>query len=232
MEVSEGEIKKTKEYGMFKLVAENREINKRHLKRLVKSISEENRLSMCPIIVNKHLEVIAGQHRLEAAKFLQLPIYYKVHPTATIRDAQILSSAVSAWSQEDALHHYNKMAIEPYMDLHKLVSENPVMSSVILKITIDENSRDIFFNGRLKPIDKPRIIYIIQVLQEVTNKMRDLNFRVYKMDEMFLSGIIKRLYLEGEPISKLIKNVEMVSYEMISYRDSSSVYKAFKGENV
>lgn len=69
-------ILSTKDYSIFKSVNFNREKNRRHIETLKKIILKENLLHLHPILLNEKMEVVDGQHRLEAAKELGLPVYY------------------------------------------------------------------------------------------------------------------------------------------------------------
>lgn len=68
-------MEKTKNYSLFKKYAKNRDIDGRHVEKLIASIKTANLLDCEPILVNEKMEVIDGQHRLEAAKSLNLDIY-------------------------------------------------------------------------------------------------------------------------------------------------------------
>lgn len=69
-------IQKTNDYSIFKQVNFNREKNKKQVQNLKEIISQENRLHLHPILVNEKMEVIDGQHRLEAAMQLGVPVFY------------------------------------------------------------------------------------------------------------------------------------------------------------
>ncbi len=70
------QIQKTNDYSQFKMLQGNRNISIPNMRKLKQSISKDNRLNLHPIIVNKEMEVIDGQHRLFAAKELGLDIYF------------------------------------------------------------------------------------------------------------------------------------------------------------
>ncbi len=80
-------IKKTKNYEMFTFREDNREkIDQSHVQRLVFSIEKRNLLELRPIIVNEKFEVIDGQHRLMAAKFLDVEIFYQQEKKLDAKD--------------------------------------------------------------------------------------------------------------------------------------------------
>lgn len=70
------QIQQTIDYSIFKTVNFNRDKNKKHIQDVIKIIKKENLLHLHPILVNESMEVIDGQHRLEAAKELGLEIFY------------------------------------------------------------------------------------------------------------------------------------------------------------
>ena len=69
-------IQHTTNYNQFKLVQFNREKSAHHISQIKKKIKENNLLHLHPILVNLKGEVIDGQHRLQAAQELEVPIYY------------------------------------------------------------------------------------------------------------------------------------------------------------
>lgn len=69
-------ILKTNDYGLFKSIMANREIDDKHVKRLAKSIARKNLLYIRPLIVNEKMQIIDGQHRLAAAKEIKATVYY------------------------------------------------------------------------------------------------------------------------------------------------------------
>lgn len=71
-------MKETKDYNIFKKHPNNREIFHANLEKIKRSIQIKNLLEYRPIIVDKKMQVIDGQHRLEAARQLGVPIYYQM----------------------------------------------------------------------------------------------------------------------------------------------------------
>ena len=92
-------IQKTNNYYRFNSVDGNRNVNEAHVNRLVKSFEEEFLIS--PITVNKEMEVVDGQHRLEACKRLGLPVYYFVVDSYKREQVQRLNVNTRNWNAED-----------------------------------------------------------------------------------------------------------------------------------
>lgn len=96
-------IHKTTDYGQFNFFDDR---NRRVLTdRVYNSVKENNKLENSPIVVTKDLYVLDGQHRLDAARRLQLPIYYKIDPNGTVEDIALYQKQ-TPWSIKDYLYYY------------------------------------------------------------------------------------------------------------------------------
>ena len=69
-------IYSTMEYDKFKYQIGNREIMENNVKDIIKKIEKNEYDTAFPIVVNKNMEIIDGQHRFEALKRLGLPIIF------------------------------------------------------------------------------------------------------------------------------------------------------------
>lgn len=113
-------VKQTKNYSIFKQLKGNRSVNEINKNRLIESF-KKNYL-ICPIIVNDNYEIIDGQHRFEAAKYLDLPVFYFVVPFYGVEEVQILNSNQKNWSTDDYVQGYidmGKMDYSIYRDFRK-----------------------------------------------------------------------------------------------------------------
>ena len=108
------EIKKTKNYELFKIHRANRQINKNHVKNIKKSMQKKFLIS--PIIVNEKLEVIDGQHRLIASKDLGLPVYYFINNNYSINEMQRLNAINKNWVPIDYLNTGIQLNNQNYID--------------------------------------------------------------------------------------------------------------------
>lgn len=72
------EIKVSFKYDSFKTIEWNRDLNRSNLNKLISLNKDKFQLHVFPILVTKNLEVIDGQHRLEASRVLGSPVYYIV----------------------------------------------------------------------------------------------------------------------------------------------------------
>lgn len=100
------EVEQTTNYEQFKDIASNREVDYRHVNKLAKAIAKKNLLHLNPILCNEKLEVIDGQHRLEAAKFLNVPVFYITDGSVSKADIADINSNAKNWSIIDYINYW------------------------------------------------------------------------------------------------------------------------------
>jgi len=123
------EILKTKNYDLFEEFSSNREIDQKHLNRLIETIKSKNLLSINPIIVDSEMRVIDGQHRLEAAKILNLDIYYVLGDNINRHDIFRLNSNQKNWKTMDYINFYTVEKVKAYLELSKFINHYPHFST-------------------------------------------------------------------------------------------------------
>lgn len=96
----------TSDYDMFRTLNGNRITSSANVKRIKKSMIQDGFIEM-PIMINRHMEIIDGQHRFEVLKQLGLPIPYILNPKASGKECRILNTNCKNWVTKDYLY-YNK----------------------------------------------------------------------------------------------------------------------------
>lgn len=99
-------VQETRDYKQFKVLQENRNPNESNVTKLMQSMSEKQ--IAAPIIVNEKLEVIDGQHRLEACRRAELPVYYLIIEGLTGDDCMVLNQNQASWSGKDYLNFFKQ----------------------------------------------------------------------------------------------------------------------------
>lgn len=110
-----GVINSTINFKIFKTKKGNRDVSDRAVLSLVRSIEKKNMLAVNPIIVNKRMEVIDGQHRIKAAQILNTPIYYVVFDPASLVEIQLLNVNMKKWVYKDFLNSYIELGKKDYI---------------------------------------------------------------------------------------------------------------------
>jgi hypothetical protein len=146
---------KTEDLSIFKKAEGNRDIDPANLKKIVNSIKINNMLELRPLTVNKNMEVLDGQHRLEAAKVLGLPVYYEINVDATPEDMILLNTAQKGWSMDDYVKFYASRGDENYIRVLDLAKKYDCSAASIISLSgkgysTGEGTRRALKNGRLK----------------------------------------------------------------------------------
>lgn len=97
-------INSTKNYDMFKKIEGNRDICQENINRIMNSMKIKNLLKIRPILVNSDFGVIDGQHRLECAKQLDIPVYYQIEESLEDKDIILLNNQ-KRWSLVDYVNY-------------------------------------------------------------------------------------------------------------------------------
>jgi hypothetical protein len=128
----------TKEYGKFKTINGNRQLNEQKIKRIKKDIQNGlNVLMYCPIIVsekNERLEIIDGQHRFYVAKQLGSVVWYIVANEMSLMDIATINSNTDKWKDADFINCYIQQGNEHYEVLQKFIDETGFPLGISLKL--------------------------------------------------------------------------------------------------
>ena len=108
-------IQKTQDYTLFRRIKGNRNVSQPHVKRLLEAIKNDPKtITYNPIVVNSKMEVIDGQHRLEAIKKVDLPVYYIIVDDLGLETVQKLNSVSKMWSPMDYAKSFAENGNEDY----------------------------------------------------------------------------------------------------------------------
>jgi len=117
------EIITTKDYSIFTKLKGNRVVDEKHVKKLMKAFERD--YLKTPIFVNDKMEVIDGQHRLEAASRLGYPVFYYKVGKVGLKEVQQLNTTSKNWGGADYLNCYCDLKTTPYLKLREFVDNNP-----------------------------------------------------------------------------------------------------------
>jgi hypothetical protein len=126
------QIKRTTHYDQFKIIVANREVDKRHVKKLAQSIQKKNLLHIRPIICNNDMQIIDGQHRLAACQLIGQPVYYIQVDDLTKEDITVLNTAQKNWSMIDFINFYAIEGRPEYKQFTRLVNRFSGMKITML----------------------------------------------------------------------------------------------------
>lgn len=126
-------VYETTNYAQFKMLPGNRQISSNWVADLTKAILQENLLAENPILVNKDMFVIDGQHRLEVAKNNNLAIFYIIG-SGNLKTVQDLNAKRRPWNGNDYLDSYIQLGNKEYVVLREYMEQYnlPINRALIL----------------------------------------------------------------------------------------------------
>lgn len=136
-------INKTSDYSLFKKHEMNRDIDESNLKRIKNSIKARNLLDLRPILVNKDFKVIDGQHRLQAAVELQLPVFYQIQETSHEEDIILLNANQKRWTLRDYFTYFLNNNLPEYVKLKNYIDKHK--SELMLCLAVLKQSNTSYF---------------------------------------------------------------------------------------
>lgn len=154
---------KTIDYDMFKKHPHNRELVRNNVDRLIKSIKTRDLLEFRPLTVDKHFRIIDGQHRLQAARELRIPVWYQVLDEVKVEDMHLLNNAQRQWSYDDYLNFFcqegkiDYLRLRAFMNSHNLTLRQTL--TVLNKKERGGNIKSEKPNGELKPFKSGLFVY-------------------------------------------------------------------------
>jgi hypothetical protein len=168
-------IRITKNHADFRIMTGNRSVDRNHVQRLKREMEYDPLLlRYSPILVNEHMFVIDGQHRLQAAKELGLPVHYVVGEGMTVDVARHLNATQRQWTLLDFAHSYADSGKEDYQKFleanHTFSNISPSVVRLYLSGLATHSDTDDFRRGAFKIKDFDIGINNLNKLSVVTRK--------------------------------------------------------------
>ena len=112
------------DYGKFKFLRGNRDLNNAKINRIIESVNNGlNLFRYCPIMVNKDGYVIDGQHRFVVCKKMKLKVFYVVVPDFTLRQIAEMNQNASKWKDKDFVNCYIDTGNDHYKILRDFINK-------------------------------------------------------------------------------------------------------------
>jgi hypothetical protein len=199
-------MQSTKDYSIFREFSSNREVDRKHVNKLVLSIKKRNLLSVNPIVVDNGMRVIDGQHRLAAAAILEVEIFY-VQEDINRKDISLLNSNQKNWTAMDYINFYTIEKSPAFLQLSNLINNYPHMAvSALLVLSNSEGRRSLV---QLK--DGFLDVEAIDFAKEVCEVCKDMNHKFQKdfvFDSRFPLAIGKAMNADNFKLERLIEQIE------------------------
>lgn len=218
---AEGVVQKTNDYGLFKYIESNRTISKPHVQHLIQSFENNPHLVQTrPILVNEKMEIIDGQHRLQACMALRIPVYYVVATGTDIESAQLMNALQKGWGLMDYARSYAMNGKNEYREFLRLQEEYPIASTILMLYCVgrDQNKINVKFKrGEFHMMEDRKVIEkhlgMLEDFSEVLPFWRDYNFGKAVHDIILVPGydherMIRKL--KGLPIKRQVSRLDYI----------------------
>lgn len=224
-------ILQTKDYSIFKKLDGNRPINRHHIKRLVKSISEDNQLQLHPIIINKDFCVIDGQHRLEAAKTLGIEIFYLRSETISAHHLIECNVNQKTFDVDNYIDFFaTRDKIPEYVELRRMLLETDLKPKALLTLifgTVSQNLLEFLKTGKFKFPKSELPKNILDFYSDFKAYVTDKRLRPYSMftNHNFTKAFRWLFLTTGFEKEILFKKLDMRWFDLKPQRNAEEWYK-------
>lgn len=179
------QIEKTKNYGIFKILLGNRPIDKHHLKKLKSSISKDNKLNLHPIIVNENYEIIDGQHRCEAAKQLDVDLFFIRSQTVTNEHLIDCNVNQKSFDVENYIDYFAiKEKKSEYIRLRDMLKSSGLKPKALLTLilgTVSANLLEFLKTGKFKFPSNSDPLEVLNFYFDFTAYVKDKRLNPFSM---------------------------------------------------
>jgi len=224
-------IYKTKDYGKFNFIPENRIVDEKggHVKVVKKALESQNLMVDFPVVVDEKMNVIDGQNRLEAAKQAGLDVYYRIAIKAKPKDISMLNTVLKKWRPEDQLHKYVMQGNHNYIKFNNLMKEFNIPSVGMAKK----------FVAKIKPsstfyTDRTKNAY--ENVGSVRSDHFNFGLLEYPKDESAIREEVRQFTRLNKYCGKSFNRSAVVAYDTIKrtkgYNHNRMIKKLIKHGNV
>lgn len=198
------QVYETTDYSKFKKLEANRKVTTRRVERLVKSLSIKELLN--PILVNGNMEIIDGQGRFEAKKFLKRPVQYIIDMNANLDDCRRMNLFTKKWELNDSVESYVEQGDPNYIRLRNIEKRTGLNTSRILRMANKANGDQgtILHEGRLifTEKDQQTVLRIKGIADDICEALTFSG----RLNNAFFTGVKVMAETNGYIHEKMITN--------------------------
>ena len=231
-----GQVHKTYDYSIFRKMVGNRSLNLNHVKALKKSIQEDYIPNA--IVVNQRMEVVDGQHRLQALSELNKPVYYRIIKDLDLLSVQRMNTKVRQWTMAEYLDSFCQRGFEDYIKLKEFMGMTGFCLDVCIALLLNKevrtgNDRDKFVNGKFKIKDYNIALQQANQIQQTSEYLKKhykeyafcLAMLYYFHNEQYDHQVfMKKLSLQPSELTKqrTVEQYKRKIEEIYNFRTTSS----------
>lgn len=201
-----GKIYETKDYDRFKLINGNRKVGRVHvqkLKRLMKKVYLND-----PIMVNRAMGILDGQHRYTAARELGLPIrYYITNKEMTPEQIAEMNNVSKKWNNDNYAETYSGSGNDNYSHYKNFRVQFPDFPhTCALLLLLNNTSRDFTMEKKFRD-GTFSINNWTKAVKAATQLMRIKEFTKVYNRQGFILAFMQVLDLPGFNLERLMRKL-------------------------
>lgn len=143
-------IQCTTDYSKFIHLTGNRPVDADRVKRIAKLMTEVGFIPGYHIVVSSKMEVLDGQHRLEAAKLATVPVHFVIDDGLEITTIQKAGSLSEKWSLNDHVTGRAEAGNPHYQALMLMIAKSRFIYSITFEIMARAHSSRMIFIRQVK----------------------------------------------------------------------------------
>lgn len=144
-------IYKTTNYSIFKFRDDNRTISLSHVEALSRKMKEKGWIPGSYAVINEKGEVIDGQHRINAAMKVGVPVFYTIEKKTGFDHIQDLNQSQKNWSKGDHIHGWVTKGNQNYITLDRYCKKYPEFKLTEMLMFLNNSqvniSKEVFESG-------------------------------------------------------------------------------------
>lgn len=211
-------VQETTDYDKFSFLNTNRDTNRGHIESIKKSFDEHGNLTKVqPVLVNERFQVIDGQHRFQACKEMEVPIFYTVVSDIGIHQARSMNLLHRQWRTPDFAKSYAEEGRRAYVNYLVLIDDYPTLShSVLLAYSLGDSRKGLFAEFR----NGTYIFEDVHGARERLDKLSELVEIVPSFRSKALAiALLKAMDNEGYDHERMVKKVTQMAPEIRAYQN-------------
>lgn len=164
----------TTDYGRFKFLKGNRDINESKVNKIKEVIKQGvDVLKYAPIIVNEAMEIIDGQHRFTVSMQLRTNVYYVIHKEANLSIVPTINSNHTKWRNVDFFYSYldlkkpDYLKLQDYLDQYPRVGLNTAIKMLHSGTPNDSQAVEDFRDGKLNCAHEQKTRMLTELLKDL-----------------------------------------------------------------
>jgi hypothetical protein len=203
-----GYVYETSEWGKFKFNKLNRPVDEGRVEYWKKVLANNNLLRDNPFLIDEDFNIIDGQHRLMAARALELPVYYMVANKAHISDAATINSQNKVWSAADYLQVWCNAGNPNYIKVRAVIELYPFLkigqAALLMERTSAVAKNDRWKNGQFVVTDNEFVHRVAQCAMDFAR------FVPFWKDYTFINALSNLCDNTAYDHERMMRKMEMV----------------------